>query len=133
MGIYAHGQITPNQYHAHGHNMPMPDKDQHSNGIAAPSAHSAHSAGIVTSFHVSNMPDRWIVDTGATNHMASDLRLLYETCKQQSQHVYFPNGSKTSISHIGHCRLPQGVIQNVLHVPDFQYNLLSVPKLTREL
>ncbi|KAH0680291.1 hypothetical protein KY284_021376 [Solanum tuberosum] len=89
--------------------------------------------GIVTSFHASSMPNRWIVDTGVTNHMTSDLRLLYETCKQQGQHVHLPDGSKTFISHIGQCRLPQGVIQNVLHVPDFEYNLLSVSKLIREL
>lgn len=110
--------------------MPMPDKDQYPNGITA---HSAHSTCIVTSFHASSMVDRWIFDTGATNHMNSNLIFLYETCKQHGQHVHLPDRSKTSISHIGQCRLPQGVTQNVLHVPDFKYIMLSVPKLTREL
>ncbi|KAH0694226.1 hypothetical protein KY285_021323 [Solanum tuberosum] len=48
--------------------------------------------GIVTSFHASSMPDRWIIDTCVTNHMPSDLRLLYETYKQQGQHVHLPDG-----------------------------------------
>ena len=65
--------------------------------------------------------------------MTPNLGMLHGDYEQQGQSVHLPNGSKVNISHIGQCRLPQGVIQNVLHVPDFKLNLLSVPKMTKEL
>ncbi|KAH0705523.1 hypothetical protein KY290_010213 [Solanum tuberosum] len=48
--------------------------------------------------------------------------------------VYLPNGDSTHVTHVGSCALgDNGIISNVLYLPDFQYNLLSVSKLTKEL
>uniref|UniRef100_A0A3Q7JV26 Reverse transcriptase Ty1/copia-type domain-containing protein n=1 Tax=Solanum lycopersicum TaxID=4081 RepID=A0A3Q7JV26_SOLLC len=57
---------------------------------------AAHSAGNINSFHVSSEHDRWIVDTGATNHMTPNLGMLHGAYEQQGQNVHLPNGSKGS-------------------------------------
>lgn len=44
------------------------------------------------------------------------------------------NGNSTTISHIGNYQLSESdIIKNVLCVPTFKFNLLSVSKLTKEL
>lgn len=118
-------KFTPTQYNQI---VQMLNKENANEGPAA-----ANTAGTITTFNVSEILNRWIVDTGATHHMASDLAMLYTACEQQHQKVHLPNGTKVPITHIGSCRLLQGDIQNVLCVPDFKHNLLSVSKLTREL
>lgn len=80
---------------------------------------------------------KWIVDCGATNHMSSSLSNLTNVKlvkSDQNRKVHLPNGEVALVSHIGSCRLiDTGELKDVLFVPDFQYNLLSVSKLTREL
>ena len=45
-----------------------------------------------------------------------------------------PNGEQSKIVHIGTVQLtPTLVLTNVLHVSDFQFNLLSVSKLCSQL
>ena len=45
-----------------------------------------------------------------------------------------PNGKQSKIAHIGSVQLtPTLLLSNVLHVPDFQFNLLSVSKLCNQL
>lgn len=49
-----------------------------------------------------------------------------------SSSVRLPNGSKLPISHIGSVTLtPSITLSNVLCVPHFQFNLLSVLNLSR--
>ena len=100
-GFFPSSQHQSSPQHQSSH----PNKDKH----RAPEI-AAHSAGNITSFHVSSEPDKWIVDTGATNHMTPNLGMLHGAYEQQRQNVHLPNGSKATISHIGQCRLPQGVI-----------------------
>lgn len=48
--------------------------------------------------------------------------------------VQLPTGDFAMITKSGNCQLEGGdVVHNVLCVPDFHFNLLSVSKLTREL
>lgn len=48
--------------------------------------------------------------------------------------VQLPTGESANISHIGNCQLSRGnFIKNVLCVPTFKFNLLSMSKLTKEL
>jgi len=45
-----------------------------------------------------------------------------------------PNGKHSKIVHIGSVQLtPNLELSNVLHVPDFQFNLLSVSKLCEQI
>ncbi|KAL0427143.1 UNVERIFIED_CONTAM: Copia protein [Sesamum latifolium] len=73
--------------------------------------------------------DFWIVDIGATNHMCARLNTLtkIQTLSHQTL-VYLPDGSSkpllgTVILH------EQLTLSNVLYIPTFNFNLLSVQKL----
>lgn len=88
------------------------------------------------SYKITSNEHDWIVGTCATNHMVSKSEMLSKVCElpnHESRKVHLPNGNKIPIAHIGSCRLAQENISNVLCVPDFRYNLLSVSKLTKEL
>ena len=96
-----------------------------------------NTAGIVNCSVVhSSSSHRWIVDTGATNHMSSTPDLLHETQllpTTKFNKVHLPNGQKIPIVFSEKSRLTQGDISHVLYIPDFKYNLLSVSELTKEL
>ncbi|XP_074323590.1 uncharacterized protein LOC141660503 [Apium graveolens] len=75
----------------------------------------------------------WIIDSGATHHITPDLSLLDSSTAVNSE-IYLPNGDIYVVSHIGTVQLtPYLCLQNVLVVPKFQCNLLSVPQLTKSL
>ena len=99
-----------------------------------------------TTVHVSGMmicpslipdADKWIIDTGASKHMVHSLSMLtqYRSLERDlCNKVHLPTGSLTHISHIGSSRVLEGAkISNVLYIPEFHYNILSVSKLIREL
>ncbi|XP_074306034.1 uncharacterized protein LOC141641259 [Silene latifolia] len=94
--------------------------------------------GILPTSHVniahtqSNM-FTWIVDTGASDHMTSneylliDIRLLHYPL-----HIGLPDGTIKIVHKAGKLRLNAHIIlHNVLIVPDFKENLLSVEKLLK--
>ena len=99
---------------------------------------AANTAGMTSlmAMNVSHKPN-WIVDTGATNHMASSLELLNKLSVNKlgyNRTVELPNGDETRVTHTGLSSISDGsTISNVLYVPEFKFNLLSVSKLTKEL
>lgn len=104
------------------------------------SANMTSATSISNAFLVdtANKPSQvWIIDTGATNHMVSDLRALstVEEVKSNSpRKVHLPNGDVVLVKHIGTCPISaRSIIRKVLYVPQFRYNLLSVSKLTKDL
>lgn len=97
--------------------------------------HSNQFAG--KSFHFANdiypemqyTSDTWIVDTGATDHITPFYHLLSDITSFHYV-LHFPNGATTAITHIGSVTLSSDItLHNVLCVPLFTYNLLSVSKL----
>ncbi|KAL4581663.1 hypothetical protein LXL04_006189 [Taraxacum kok-saghyz] len=70
----------------------------------------------------------WIIDTGATAHMCSHLSYMENSKKVTSYTpIYLPDGSIKAVTHTGVIELSSKLIlKNVLHVPDFKCNLLSV-------
>ncbi|XP_075107038.1 uncharacterized protein LOC142180020 [Nicotiana tabacum] len=65
--------------------------------------------------------------------MVHNLSLLVNP-KRLNGTIQLPIGNAVSISHIGSTYIVRGqTISNVLHIPDFKYNLLSVSKLTKEM
>ncbi|KAH0642380.1 hypothetical protein KY285_033241 [Solanum tuberosum] len=87
--------------------------------------------GILHSFLVKHNIDyvKWIIDSGATNHMTynknllSDTRRLDDRCPRK---VYLLDGNAIEVSCIGSCDLEDGSkVTNVLYIPKFQYNLLT--------
>ena len=79
----------------------------------------------------------WIVDSGASHHTIPCNDLLFDIKKLDnhiSDKVQVPTGGRCQITSAGNATIfGTSKIQNVLHVPDFKLNLLSVPKMTKEL
>jgi len=69
--------------------------------------------------------------------MTASLDTLFDIKQVTTAHngkVHLPNGGVTMVSHTGKCKLgDMTVLENVLFIPDFKYNLLSVSNITREL
>ncbi|XP_074346924.1 uncharacterized protein LOC141685736 [Apium graveolens] len=77
--------------------------------------------------------DSWILDSGATNHINGHLTFMTNIKSLNSQ-LYLPNGNTITITHIGDvCLNPTLVLHEVLCVPHFECNLISIAKLTYDL
>ncbi|CAN1765799.1 hypothetical protein LINPERHAP1_LOCUS9737 [Linum perenne] len=76
----------------------------------------------------------WILDTGASDHITCSRRYFTSSKPVFGVNVYLPDSSSVSVSHIGTAKLPNGlVIYDVLLVPNFHFNLVSISKLTNDL
>jgi histone deacetylase 1/2 len=94
--------------------------------------HSANHAA--TSY---NVDPAWYMDTGATDHITSDLdRLAIRNAYNGNDRVHIGNGAGLHISHVGHSTLNTTTkplaLRNILHVPHITKNLLSAHKLTKD-
>jgi len=111
-------QLTIDQ---HGSILQMFDGNTTSNVMA-------NMAGMVHTPRSKVTKLRWIIDSGATNHMVSVLDVLHDvkTVKtEQNMKVYLPNGGITMVTHTGSYKITDiGILHDVLYVPDFHYNLL---------
>ncbi|OMP05523.1 Integrase, catalytic core [Corchorus capsularis] len=76
-----------------------------------------------------------IVDSGATDHMTPFLSVLNEIFSTPlHQPVKLPNGASLPVSHVGKAIVSHDIIlKDVLCVPNFSCNLLSISKLTKDL
>jgi len=85
---------------------------------------------------LTTQPDmRWIIDSGATDHITPHLNLFHSyTPISKACSIIMPNGKQVKVQHIGTVILsPDIVLQGVLHVPEFQFNLLSASKLAKHM
>lgn len=72
----------------------------------------------------------WIVDSGATCHVCSDLTLFSEVVPVTGVTVSLPNGTSVPITHTETVHVSDHlVLHNVLHVESFKFSLLSVNSL----
>nr|KAJ0213988.1 hypothetical protein LSAT_V11C400204210 [Lactuca sativa] len=79
--------------------------------------------------------DGWVVDTCATEHVTHRDDFLTNKVVHGNQiPITIPNGDKIPIMGEGEHTLPRGLkIDGVLHVLNFNYNLLYVHKLAKKL
>ncbi|CAL9003908.1 unnamed protein product [Prunus brigantina] len=78
--------------------------------------------------------DSWIIDSGATDHISSSPKLIPKKTTLSNSSVNMPNGSQAHISCLGSVQItPHLKLEDVLCVPGFRVNLMSVSKLTRHL
>lgn len=77
----------------------------------------------------------YIIDTGVTNHVTGNKDLLENLALVGNiGQVQFPTGDSIAITHRGNHQLSGGdVLSNVLCVPAFRFNLVSVSKLIKDL
>ncbi|KAH0706124.1 hypothetical protein KY289_011200 [Solanum tuberosum] len=98
---------------------------------------AVNQTGTNTLFSIGTNIKQWVVDSGATKHTTVSLDELFDIIAlEQGDHtqVQLPNGTTTSISYTGSYNWGNGdLLTNVLVVPDFHYDLLSVSQLTRKL
>ncbi|CAN1321331.1 Retrovirus-related Pol polyprotein from transposon RE2 [Linum perenne] len=74
-----------------------------------------------------------IIDTGATDSIVYSTDLLFYCYAVSNVTVSLPTGQHVSVSHIGSAFLtPTLAIKNVLVIPSFTFNLLSVSCLTSQ-
>jgi uncharacterized membrane protein YgcG len=83
-----------------------------------------------TCLHSSSSPS-WVIDSGASDHMTGNSSLLSNISNPCSPFsVTVANGTKTPVQGIGTVSTPNLTFSNVLYLPEFPFNLLSVHKLT---
>ncbi|XP_074356444.1 uncharacterized protein LOC141696163 [Apium graveolens] len=104
---------------------------------ATPEDHIGQMAGLaysMLSYTPPSVGSLWIVDTGASNHMCCDISLMHDICTiTQPFHISFPNQQTILVHQTGSVTLtPKIILLNVLLVPVFNYNLLSISKVSRD-
>jgi hypothetical protein len=86
----------------------------------------------VTGKHNSKCHKAWIIDSGTSDHISSSSHLLSQTTRHDIVHL--PDGSHIKTLSVGNAQVNQHLcIKNVLHIPSFQVNLLSVSKHAHDL
>ena len=107
-----------------------PSSDTESATIGTTSLMPGKGFCMFTSFGNHN----WIIDSGATDHITYDLSLLHNVkAVQVPCYITLSNGKKAQVKNIGSLFLNQGLeLENVLHIPEFQFHLLSISKLTQQ-
>lgn len=76
-------------------------------------------------------PGSWIIDTGATTHMCTNLNMFTEVAPTPYPiSIKLPDGSIRQVTQMESINLtPKLVLQGVLYTPNFKFNLISINKL----
>lgn len=80
--------------------------------------------------------DEWIVDSGASDHMFHDLSKFtsYEILKHKRHSITIPDGRTIPVKYVGLVKLNNGIVlRNVLYVPEFRFNLITVNKIASDM
>lgn len=77
----------------------------------------------------------WVLDSGATYHKSCDMFLFddYKVVSSGEHRITIPDGNKVQVTHIGSTIVNGVSLQEVLYVPGFKFNLISIPKLCKDL
>ena len=100
--------------------------------IAPNLSHSIFSAQVIDRHCFKS--NSWILDTGATNHMVRSVSQLTTITSVVHSCVYLPNGKKVVVTHISTVQISSTLtltLTDLLCVPSFNFNLISVSQLTK--
>ena len=76
----------------------------------------------------------WVVDSGATHHVSHEKSLSTSIDTTVESYVNLPTGSTIKISGVGKVQLNSHIsLSNVLYIPEFRLNLLSISSLMNDL
>ena len=98
------------------------------------SIHSFRTIASMHSFIASNVSKSyyiWIIDSGATYHIFISLSLMHNITKLTTPIIVsLPNDHTTLVTHTGSVQLSHSLtLHNVLYIPTFTYNLISISRL----
>ncbi|KAL0561798.1 hypothetical protein IC582_002241 [Cucumis melo] len=86
------------------------------------------------SIYLNKHDSNWIIDSGATHHMScSPNNFLNLITSNEPQFVTTANGGQTKIFGTGTISVFNKPVNEVLYLPDFHSNLLSVNKIVKDL
>lgn len=75
--------------------------------------------------------DSWILDTEATHHVGCSLSSFHLSYPIANSFVTFPNGVSVLVCYIGSVRLNAHIVlDNVLFIPQYHFNLVSISAIT---
>ncbi|KAG7535136.1 GAG-pre-integrase domain [Arabidopsis thaliana x Arabidopsis arenosa] len=76
----------------------------------------------------------WVIDSGASHHVTHQRELYLEYKALDRTYVRLPNGHTVKIEGTGYIQLTDALLlYNVLYIPAFKFNLLSVSVITKSL
>ncbi|KAK9726668.1 hypothetical protein RND81_05G229400 [Saponaria officinalis] len=109
----------------------LSEKPSPSSLSSANFAYIIYCSSAITAAHHFSL-DGWVVDTGASDHMTPHLHLLQDIrTLSRPLLVALPDGRINMVTMVGNAQLtPQIQLQNVLVIPEFRHNLLSIGRLT---
>ncbi|WOH06718.1 hypothetical protein DCAR_0626146 [Daucus carota subsp. sativus] len=100
------------------------------------SVDGSKAANVAGNICLASVTHSWIVDSGATDHMCSELS-LFTNCKDvtgPANYITIPNGKQVLVTQMGEVHIHDNlVLKDVLYVPDFKFNLVSIPKICKDL
>ena len=90
---------------------------------------------LMTALEISKLHDIWVVDSGASDHMTNKLTKIHDfTPFPISSFVSIANGSTAAVKGKGKIKIASKTINSdILYVPSFPFQLLSVQRLTTSL
>jgi hypothetical protein len=113
---------------------PSATSQLHQFTTASSSSPAEAPRGIASFNSISDSISLWIIDSGATDHACSSLSMFTHYTKVPPIPVRLPNGSIVKTDTIGDIHITDSlVLTNVLYLPHFTYNLISVSKVTQQL
>lgn len=70
----------------------------------------------------------WIINSGASTHVCCDREMLHTVYMlNKSVTIHLPHGASRQVTFAGHVKLNKYIVfENILFVPGFTHNLLSV-------
>ena len=89
--------------------------------------------GMLTCYNVHIEKMKWIIDSGASDHMWGESNVVKNVVNLKNKlKINMPNGDTSNIIACGNVDLKNGLhLKQVLVVPEFKHNLLSVSKLAK--
>lgn len=95
--------------------------------MAGNSSYFTNSVIFASPIQFTKTENVWILDSGATHHITLYLYLVVNAKPIESE-LHLPNGEISAVTHIGQIQLHSDILlHEVLVVPKFQCNLLSIP------
>lgn len=112
--------------------------DHSTHASATKTPHSESSSNFISSINKSgnlyNSDSVWILDTGAFDHVCPFIRLFSCIKLIEPVTVKFPTGSTVLAHYSGDIYFSDSLyLKDVLYIPQFQFNLISISKITKTL